>query len=153
MIIINTKIEIKGKTPKQIYYWIFDLDDKKYKKWHPTHREWKTIKRTPNEIGSIVYLDEQFYHFRLKLTGELVEVKPNSILLYKLKSPISGYLSLSFELTKIGTMVIHEVRVGYDGMFSRIVDWFLRKLYFTKSFEKALEEHTNEEFKNLEMLI
>lgn len=50
-------------------------------------------------------------------------------------------------------MVIHEVRVGYDGMFIRIVDWFLRELYFIKSFEKALKEHTNEEFKNLEMLI
>lgn len=68
MIIITTKIEIKGKTPEQIYNWILNFDDEKYKKWQPAHKVWRTIKRTPNEMGSIVYLDEQFNQFRLKLT-------------------------------------------------------------------------------------
>ena len=99
MIIITTKIEIKGKTPEQIYNWILNLDDEKYKKWHHTYKAWKTIKRTPNEMGSIVYLDEQFNQFRLKHTGKLVEVKPNRFLFYKWKSLISGYISLAFEST------------------------------------------------------
>lgn len=155
MMTFTTTVEVAGKTPEQIYDWILNLDNEKYKQWHPGHKEWKTIKRTSNEIGSIVYLDERFDHIRLKFTGEVIEAKLNSFLLYKLKSPIPipGYLSLSFKPTKTGTKVIHEVGVGYEGLFGKIVDWFLRKFYLTRSFEKALEKHANEEFKNLEKLL
>lgn len=153
MITFTTTVEVTGKSPDQIYDWVLNLDNDKYKRWHPAHKEWKGIKRTSNEIGSIAYLDEQFNHFRLKLTGELVEVKPNRFLLYKWKSPISGYLSLAFEPTNTGTKVIHEVGVGYGGLFGRIIDWVLRKFYLTKAFEEALEKHADEEFKNLEELV
>ena len=153
MVIITTKIEIKGKTPEQIYNWILNLDDEKYKKWHPAHKAQKTIKRTLNEMGSIVYLDEQFNQFRLKLTGKLVEVKPNRFLFHKWKSLISGYLSLAFESTNTGTRVTHEVGVGYKGLLGKIIDWLLKKFYLTKAFEEALEKHAEEEFKNLEVLI
>lgn len=129
------------------------MDDEKYKKWHHAHKAWKTIKRTPNEMGSIVYLDEQFNQFRLKLTGKLVEVKPNRFLFYKWKSLISGYLSLAFESTNTGTKVTHEVGVGYKGLLGKIIDWLLKKFYLTKAFEEALEKHAEEEFKNLEVLI
>lgn len=153
MITFTTTVEVTGKSSVQIYDWILNLDNDKYKRWHPAHKEWKTIKRTPNEMGSIIYLDEQFNRFRLKLTGELVEVKPNRILLYRLKSPISGYLSLVFEPTNTGTRVIHKIGVGYGGLFGKIINWLLRKFYLTKAFEEALEKHAKEEFKNLEALI
>lgn len=153
MITFTTTVEVNGKSPDQIYDWILNLDNDKYKRWHPAHKEWKTIKRTPNEIGSIVYLDEQFNHFRLKLTGELVEVKPNRFLLYKYKSLIPGYLSLAFESTNRGTRVIHKTGIGCKGLLGKIIDWTLRKLYFTRAFEEALEKHAKEEFRNLEEII
>jgi len=102
MITLNTKIEIEGKTPEQIYKWLIDLDNEKYKKWHPAHKEWRIIRQTPHKIGSTVYFDEQFNNFRLRLTGKLIELKPNKYLLCKLKSPVPGHLSLTFEATKKG---------------------------------------------------
>lgn len=155
MITFTTIIEITGKSPNQIYDWILNLDNDKYKRWHPAHKEWKTIKRTPNEIGSIIYLDEQFNHFRIKLTGELVDLAPNRFLFYKGRNNllIPGYLSLSFEATNAGTKVIHEIGAGYKRLLGKIIDWFLRKFYLTKIFEEALEKHAKEEFKNLEKLL
>lgn len=155
MITFTTTIEVSGKAPDQIYDWILNLDNDKYKRWHTAHKEWKTIKRTSNEIGSIVYLDEQFNHFRLKLTGELVELTPNRFLFYKGKGNlfIPGYLSLTFEPTNAGTKVIHKIGAGYKGLFGKVIDWLLRKFYLTKAFEEALEKHAKEEFKNLEKLL
>lgn len=153
MITFTTIVEVTGKSPDQVYDWVLNLNNDKYRRWHPAHKEWKTIKRTHNEMGSIVYLDEQFNHFRLKLTGKLVEVKPNRFLLYKWKSLISGYLSLTFESTNTGTKVTHEVGIGYKGLLGKIIDWLLRKFYLTKAFEEALEKHAKEEFRNLEEII
>jgi len=153
MITLTEKIEIKGKTPEQIYKWLIDLDNEKYQKWHPAHKEWRVIQQTPRITGSVVYFDEQLNHFRLRFTGKLIELKPNKHLLYKLKSPVPGRLSLNFEATKTGTKVIHELRVGYPGGLGKITDWLLRKLYLTKEFEGALSKHAQEEFKNLERLL
>jgi hypothetical protein len=153
MITLTAKIEIEGKTPEQIYKWLIDLDNEKYRKWHPDHREWRIIRQTPDIIGSVVYFDERFNHFRLKLTGKLIELKPDEYLLFKLKSPVPAHLSLTIKATRKGTSVTHEVRAGYDGGFGKITDWFLRKLYLPKEFEEALAKHAREEFKNLERLL
>lgn len=154
MVIITTKIDIKGKTPEEIYNWILNLDDDKYKKWHPRdHKEFKIIKRASDEIGSIVYFHEQFNSFVLKIKGELIKIKPSSLLVYKWKSFIPGYLFLSFETTKEGTLVTHTLKIGYVGMIGKITDWLMKKFYFAKHFEQALNRHAEEEFKNLEKII
>lgn len=43
MIIFNTIFEIYRKSPDQIYDWVLNLNNDKYKRWHPAHKEWKTI--------------------------------------------------------------------------------------------------------------
>lgn len=155
MITMTTEIEVRGKTPAQIFAWNVNMDDTKYKQWHPAHVEWKTIKRTAGEVGSIAYFHEEFDGFRLAFTGELIDVKPNRLLRYQLKYLIvlPAYLSLSFDPTEAGTKVIHEVRVGIEGMPGKVLDWILRKVYLTPAYESALSKHAIEEFKNLEWLI
>lgn len=88
----------------------------------------------------------------LKIKEELIEAKPNKLLIYKGKSLIPAYLFLSFKPAKTGTIVTHSLKIGYKGIFGKIIDWFTRKFYLTKAFEKALEKHAKEEFKNLEEL-
>ncbi len=35
MIIFTTIVEINGKSPDQIYDWVLNLNNDKYKRWHP----------------------------------------------------------------------------------------------------------------------
>jgi len=155
MITLATEVEVKGKTPEQIIHWFMSLDNETYKKWHPEHMAWKTIKLTPNFVGSIIYFDEKIGAFRMKLTAEIVKAEPNRFLVFKLKGfmPIQSYLSLSLQPTSSGTKVIHEVKVGNGGIFTKAVEWFLEKSGLVGWFEKALNKHAQEEFKNLEQLI
>lgn len=60
---------------------------------------------------------------------------------------------VSFRIHEHSTKVTHEIGVGYKGLLGKIIGWPLRKFYFTKAFEEALEKHAKEEFRNLEEII
>jgi len=59
MIKIITKIIIKGKSPQQIFDFIWNLNQERYIQMEPTaHKDVKLIKETENRVGSIFYFDE-----------------------------------------------------------------------------------------------
>lgn len=155
MIRMVTTIDIQGKMPEAIYNWVVTLNNERYRRWHPAHIAWRTIRRTPEEVGSIVFLDERFEGFRVRYVGEVVAAIPDRLLRYKLKRgvPLPAHLALRFEPTKVGTIVTHELTVGYDTPVGKVLDRLVRKTVLTPAFEKALERHAREEFKNLERLV
>lgn len=155
MIRVVTTIDIQGKTPEAIYEWIVTLDDERYRRWHPAHIAWRTIRQTPEDVGSLVFLDEQFEGFRVRYVGEVVGSVPGRLLRYRLKRivPLPVALTLRFDPRTHGTTVTHALAAGYQGAFGRILDGVLRRTVLTPAFEKALERHAREEFKNLERLI
>ena len=55
----TTKIEVLGKSPKQIYDFMFQLDNEKYKAWHNEHRDFRIIKQTADTLGSVFFFDEK----------------------------------------------------------------------------------------------
>lgn len=155
MITMVTTIDVRGKTPEAIYGWIVTLTNEKYRQWHPAHREWRTVKGRPDETGSVVFFDEQFEGFRVRYCGEVVTAVPERLLRFRLKRLVAlpVHLALRFEPTRAGTVVTHAVTAGYDSAFGRMLDWSLRKTVLTLAFEKALDRHAREEFRNLERVI
>lgn len=155
MITMVTTIDIRGKTPEAVYDWIVTLTNERYRQWHPAHREWRTVKGRPDEVGSIVFFDEQFEGFRVRHYGEVVAAVPNRLLRFRLKRFVAlpVRLALRFEPTEAGTVVTHALTAGYDSAFGRMLDWSLRKTFLTPAFEAALDRHAREEFRNLGRVI
>ncbi len=153
MIVFRTEIQIKGKTTGQIYNWLLDLDNEKYERWHPEHRRWRTIKREPGDLGNVIYFDEKIGRMRFRVKGKIVEAEPGRRLVYKLNYPIPTYLSLEFVPADKGVNVIHEVKFGYKGPMGKVLGGLVRRTRLVKYFEKELDRHARQEFKNLETII
>lgn len=155
MITWVTKIEIRGKSPEAVYGWIVTLNNERYRRWHPAHREWRNVRGTPEEAGSVVFFDEQFDGFSVRYYGEVTAAVPKRMLRWRLRRFIllPVHLTLRFESAEAGAIVTHELTAGYDPAFGRALDVALRKTVLTPAFEKALDTHAREEFKNLEWLL
>jgi hypothetical protein len=149
-----TKIEVLGKKPSQIYDFMLDLNREKYIAWHPTeHIDYRVVKETRDIIGSICFYHEKMDNLRVKYYWEVTELTKNQLIVMKAKHIISVYLILKLDETTQGTLVTHNLQIGYKNGISNLVDWVVRNFIFTKNKRNSLERHANEEFKNLEKII
>ena len=149
-----TKIEVLGKKPQQLYDFMFTLDKAKYIAWHPKeHKDFRIVKQTKDTIGSIFFFDEKMDKLKVKYNWEVMELVENRKIVMKAKYFIPIYLTLNFEETANGTLVTHELAIGFKKKITGFSDWFLLKFIFTKDKQQSNHRHANEEFKNLESLI
>jgi hypothetical protein len=149
-----TKIEILGKNPKQIYDFMFSLDKAKYIAWHPTeHKDFKIIKETKDTVGSVFFFNEKMDKLKVKYNWEVVELIENHRIVMKAQYFIPLYLILTFDETPNGTLVTHELKIGFKKKIIGLTDWFLLTFVFGKNKQQSNHRHANEEFKNLETLI
>ena len=152
-IFLTTDITVIGKTPTQIFAFFFDLDKGKYIQWHKNdHIDYKIIKQTPDTVGSVFYYDENIGgKIRIKYNWELVEMETDKRLLMKAKFIIPIYLLLTCEKVANGSLVTHQLQIGYkkNGFINSII----KKVKFTDDIANAIHQHAIEEFKNLEHLI
>lgn len=145
-----TEITIRGKSPKEIYDFMFSLTQKKYILWHPEHQEFKVIKTTAEITGSIFYFKEIINGFKIQYNWEVVQVMKNHKILMRAKYfyPIS--LELVLRAENNNTIVKHILKIGKKtGFISKIIS----RYFFTEKVEKDLQRHAIEEFTNLEWLI
>ena len=148
-----TKIEVLGKTPKQIYDFMFVLDKAKYISWHPKeHKDFRIVKETEGIIGSVFFYHEQMDNLTVKYNWEVMELVENHKIVMKAHFFIPVFLTLILDETPNGTRVIHDLQIG-NARKSGVLDFFIRHFVFTKSKQATLTRHANEEFKNLESLI
>jgi hypothetical protein len=148
-----TKIEILGKEPKQIYDFMFSLDKAKYISWHPTeHIDYRIVKETKDILGSVFLFHEKMDKVTVKYKWELIELVENHKIVMKAQYFIPLYLILIFDKTPNGTLVTHDLQIGKE-FKSGVFDFFIRNFIFTKSKQRSLTRHANEEFKNLEQLL
>lgn len=151
-IILVTKILVLNKTPKEIFSYMLNLNNNKYLKWHKDHLEYSLVKQTANGLGSVFYFDEKMGgKLRVKYKWELIEMETNKKLFTKAQSFIPIYLLLTFNKQAEGTLVTHELQIGYKK--NKLINWVIKKIGFGSKNQKIVHEHAIEEFKNLEHLI
>ncbi|MFM2268668.1 MAG: hypothetical protein RL757_2109 [Bacteroidota bacterium] len=149
-----TKIEVLGKKPQQIYDFMFSLDKAKYIAWHPTeHKDFKIIKQTKDTLGSVFFFSEKMDKLKVKYNWEVVQLVQNHKIVMKAQYFIPLYLSLTFDETPNGTLVTHELSIGFKKKITGLTDWFISTFVFGKNKQQSNRRHANEEFKNLENLI
>lgn len=90
-----TKIEVVGKSPSQIYNFMFSLNKEKYIAWHQTvHKDFSIVKQTKDTVGSIFFFYEKMDNLTVKYKWKVVEIIANQKIVMKANYFIPIYLTL-----------------------------------------------------------
>lgn len=150
MLTIQSQIQVAGVTGTEFVEFLLTCTDRQYQAWwRGTHLKFHTIKRYPNDVGNVVYMDEFIGKRRVKMMAIITEVVPDRKIVWQMKKIIRLPVWLSLELADNaeGVTLAHTIQVGFKGV-GRILDPVLR-IYFSNEFCTAMDEHAQIEFPNL----
>ncbi len=154
MLTIQSQLHITGIRGKEFIGFLLNCTDRQYQAWwQGTHLQFHTIKRTPNDIGNIVYMDELVGKKRVKMMAIVTEVVPGRKVVWQMKKIIRLPVWLSIDLADDaeGVTLTHTISAGFKGV-GKILDPSLR-LYFSNEFSEAMDEHAQIEFPKLRDLL
>jgi len=154
MITLQSKTRVSGVRGQQILDFLLNCTDSDYRRWWPgTHLHLRTLERHPGDVGNVVYMDELVGGRHLKLTGVVTELVPAKKLVWQMRAsfrlPIWLVLELHDEPPSV--TITHTIRAGFTG-WGRLVDPVFR-LYLSKSFARAMDDHVKTEFPRLGELL
>jgi hypothetical protein len=161
MIIHTVELTIPNARSEQFYDFMINPSDERYREWwqgeHLQFHIVKTSKRKSsthdgdNHLGDVVFMDEHIgKDHRLIFYAVVVTAdRPNKITWQMKKAGLRlpAFVTLELYNSSNGIKLRHELRIGYKGL-CKILDPFIR-MYFSKSFRKALEEHCKIEWYKL----
>lgn len=156
---LTSRITVKGVSPDQIYQFLLSLDNDRYRQWHPRHHLQFRVVHQPEDatVGSVYYFKERFEDGReLGAQLEVVEAVPGERLVQRSVSPWWKPFDIIIGLQSIpeGTLVTHQIVAGSDLPFlGTLFNLIMRRLFLKESNIKAIHNHANEEFTNLERLL
>jgi hypothetical protein len=119
MLTIQSRIHVADITGAEFVDFFLMCTDREYQAWwRGIHLEFHTIKRYPNNVGNIVYMDEIIGKKRVKMTGVVTEVVPGKKLVWQAKEVIRWPVRLSLELADDdkGVTLTHTLQVGFKGV-------------------------------------
>ncbi|CAG0926644.1 hypothetical protein TFLX_00146 [Thermoflexales bacterium] len=154
MLTIQTQVHVSNITGAEMIDFMLHCTDREYQAWwQGTHLEFHTIKRYPDNIGNIVYMDEFVGKKRVKMLAIVTEVIPGRRIVWQMKQIVRlpVWLIIDFVDDPRGVRLTHSLQAGFKGL-GRILDPIWR-IYFTDEFRQSMDEHATIEFPKLgEML-
>ena len=150
MVILQTKLRVPGLTAQQVIDFLSSCTDEDYRRWWPgTHLRFHTIERRPGEVGNVVLMDEWIGTRRVRMKGVVTELIPGRKVVWQMKLLVKlpARLVLELEDSPTGVAITHTIRAGFAGI-GRILDPLFR-LYLSKTFERAMDDHARTEFPKL----
>jgi hypothetical protein len=154
MIEIRTEVQITGVSGKTLADFLLHCTDREYQNWWPgTHLAWHTKRQFPNDIGNVIFFDEYVGKRRLKFDAVVVKCIPDKEIIWQMKKSVRlpVWLVIRFEDNEEGALLIHTLKAGLPDI-GRLLDRLLR-LFFTKQFEKDMDEHAHIEFRKLAAIL
>ncbi|GAA6767672.1 hypothetical protein AAFH68_36220 [Flavobacterium sp. CGRL1] len=154
MIQLSTDIEVK-KSTNLIYEFLLNLDKEKYCQWHSAHKDFAVIKRTEQEIGSILYFKEIVDQTVVNFKWRIIEITENKLVKMQAIYFYPVYLTIGLEnISKNVTIVHHNLHIGFKIKFLNLIpDWIIGNTLFSLRKRKSQQKHAIEEYKNLEYLL
>lgn len=152
MISLVTQAHVDGVNARTLFEFLLNATDREFQTWWPgVHLRYQTLKRFPNYIGNVMYLDQYIGDYRVKATEVIVEAVPykkivRQVLLFgAVRVPVR--IVYDFEDDERGLTITHTINAGFSGL-GRFLDFGFR-CFFTKRFNAAMDEHLLEEFQLL----
>lgn len=150
MITIKSETAVDGMSAKDVFDYLLNCTDSDYQKWWPgTHLRLHTVRRFPNNVGNVVYMDEYVGKQRLRMHGIVQKAVPGKEIVWQLRKwvKLPAWLSLTLEDANGSVKIVHVVTIGYSGMGS-VLDPLLRR-FISGDFERDMHDHVNVEFNKL----
>ena len=147
MLTLRTSVAVEGLTGSEIFDFLVDPNDRAYQAWWPgVHLHLRRLECSDGHVGDVLYMDEYVGKRRLRLTVIVLEAVPGRRLVWQFKRvfKLPARLSLEFADREGGVEITHTIEAGFRGAGS-LLDPLLR-LYFTKEFARALDDHVKTEF-------
>ncbi len=147
MIIIRSNVHVPDIGGDRIIDFMLNCGDTEYQKWwEGTHIQFHTIKRNPDDLGNIVFMDEFIGKRRLRMKAIVREIIPDTMIIWQAKMifklPVRIILEVSNDIT--GVNISHVIKAGFRNI-GRFLDPILR-FYLSKSFQQDMDEHVKTEF-------
>lgn len=157
MLVLESELTVAGLTAREVTDFMLDCDDARYQAWWPgTHRSFHVVEPGPGSghVGDRVWMDELVGDRHLRMAAVVVESTPGERIVWQLlpwglRLPVR--LGLTLHDDPDGVRLRHTLTAGWDG-WRRVLDPLWR-LYFTRSFAAALDEHARTEFPRLADLL
>jgi len=147
MITMQSRVRVPGINGAQLLDFMLNCTDDRYQAWWPgTHLAMHTVEGRPEEVGSVIYMDEYVGRRRLRMKAVVAEVLPGSRVVWQFKQGIRLPARLILETAGEdgGILLTHTLEAGFRGP-GRLLDPLLR-LYLSPAFEQAMDEHARTEF-------
>jgi len=150
MITLRTQIEVPGITGREILEFLLNCTDEEYQRWWPgTHLKFHTIQGFPGDVGTVIFMEEFVGRRRVKAKGVVAEVDAGRKVVWQFKKLVRlpVRLILVLEDNPDAVQLTHTIEIGYSGV-GRMLDPLFR-LYFSREFATAMDEHVRTEFPKL----
>jgi Polyketide cyclase / dehydrase and lipid transport len=144
---LQTVLEVDGLAAAEVYDFLAEPEDRAYRRWWPgTHLRFHRLESHPDHVGDVVYVDEYVGKRRLRGHGIVTEAVPGKRLVWRVRRFVTLPAWLRIELAGDGpgVTITHTVEAGFGGV-GKILDPLFR-LYLTRTFAEALDEHVRTEF-------
>ena len=146
-----TRAHVPGLSGREITDFLSSCTDQAFQSWWPgTHFHLHTVKGTPGEIGSVVFMDELIGDRRIKVRCELVDLVPGRKLVWQLRRPLFRLpvrLILQLKDDETGVDIEQSIEAGFSGVGAPLDPVF--RLFFPARFAAAKDEHVRTEFPKL----
>ena len=147
MLKLQTSVAVDRITGSEIFDFLVDPNDRAYQTWWPgVHLHLRRLEGNVDHVGDVLYMDEYVGKRRLRLTAIVLEAVPGRRLVWQFKRVVKlpARLSLEFADREGGVEITHTIEAGFTGVGSLLDSLF--RLYFTKEFARALDDHVKTEF-------
>ena len=154
MITLETAIHVDGLRGRDVTDFLLSCTDEQYRRWWPgTHLQFHTLRRRPESVGNLVYMDEYVGRRRLRLRATVTDAVPGSRIVWQFRwgVPLPAWLRLDLADDETGVTIRHTIRAGVAGI-GRILDPLLRR-YASPRFARDLDAHVRTEFPKLRDLL
>ncbi|MFN8512660.1 MAG: hypothetical protein U0232_03185 [Thermomicrobiales bacterium] len=155
MLTLETTIRVAGLRGHDVFdFLLLSCTDEQYRRWWPgTHLQFHTLRRYPQQVGNLVFMDEYIGHRRLRLRAIVVEAVRGERIVWQFRwgATLPAWLRLDLADDETGVTIRHTVRAGVGGI-GRILDPLLR-LYASPRFVRDLDAHVRTEFPKLRDLL
>jgi Polyketide cyclase / dehydrase and lipid transport len=139
---------IINKKPEDVYNTLIAIfsSEENYRRWHPDHVTCRWLKRTSNEISSVLFASEYLNGRLFKMKFEITQNDKPHFIGYKLKFPHSLIFpkgSFEFKEQNGQTIFIAQVAIRFYGVI---------KLLLPNTLDKS-RKHVEEEGVNLKRMV
>lgn len=150
-----TQAHIAGLKAHDAFEFLLRAEDADFQAWWPgMHHRCIILHRTANHVGTKLRFVQTIGPYHVNETARITEVVPDRKIVRQVIVVIPLPIYVTFELAadatgtdSNGTTLTHTIHAGYGG-FGALLDPLFR-IFFTRKFIAALDEHLRYEFELL----